>query len=446
MKVQTLYRSLAILLLGMLASLPARALLIEGDPCAGVSGLCVIVSWTDGTTSDYKVLSGAAAVNLDLDSPVGNPAPYGMFTISRCSGCTGRARVFVSIGSIDKLVLTDAQIRNIGGVPATLTITANSGQLGVSGPGGLYPYAVELSGSFLGTTPTSPSNRIQVTANATSITSSLTCGSDCGTGSRTRMIDSPAQDADETSDPATWSTNSLVAPPFSAGGIAVFAPKEQQNLDCSGFASSGEGDPGSCLPSLNLNMNVSLGSLQVARIPGSVGAFHVTSPCDPDSTDPKMQKGCDIMANFFATLGPKGFKVYDVRLEPSPGGANIDSRGGVDSSPVAWVTKRGAPDDDDNSTADGNISNTRARLQSSGVGDVKANGLCRATGCVGPTTLVARVYCAGQNISEAPLNLNAKGDGSADLIFSVPCNDPAVLIIDPSDPTHPYWVAAPAIL
>jgi len=443
MKVQMLWRALAILLLGMLASSPARALLIDSPVCN--TGLCVNITTFDsnGTVTSSKFLSGAAAVNLDADSPVGAPVTYGPFTISKCSGCSGRARVFVSVGSIDKVVLTDAQIRNAGTAPATMTIQVVSGQLGVSGPGGPYPYAIELSGSFLGTTPTAAANQIQVTAQATSITQ---CYTDIEGGGVTcsgfsNLIDSPAQDPGE--DATNTSKYSLIAPPFSAGGVAVFAPKEQQISNCSGFGSTGEGDAGSCLPALAISVNVSLAGQQVARIPGSIGAFHVASQCDPDSTDPKMQKGCDIMSNLFASLGPKGFKVYDVRLEPSPGGPNIDSRGGVDSSPDAWVTKRGATDDDDNSSADGNISNTRARLQSNGVGDIKANGLCPASGCTGATTLPVRVYCSGMKISESPLNLNAKGDGRADLLFSLPCNDPAVLIMDPSGQ---FWVAAPAIL
>jgi len=439
MKVHKLVRAIAILLLGTLASWAAHAL-----------NVTVTTFDSNGTQTSQTILSGAAAVNLDADSPVGNPVAYGPFFISRCSGCTGRARVFVSVGSIDKLVLTDAQIRNASGAPASMTIQVDSGQLGVSGPGGLYPYAVELSGSFLGTTPTSPANQIQVTAATTSFFSSTVC-TDC-TGSRTSMIDSPALDPGET-DPVTGITNpskySLVAPPFSAGGIAVFAPKEQQNLDCSGFATSGvEGDPGSCLPSLSLNVNVSLGPSQVARIPGSIGAFHVASLCEPNSTDPKRTKGCDIMNNFFASLGPKGFKVYDVRLEPSPG-RDINSpgfgfRNGLANSPDAWVTKRGA--DDDDGASDGNISNTRVRLQSSGVGAVVANGLCPAGGCdPSGSALPARLYCGGEERigSRTLLHLNGKGDGKEDLIFSLPCNDPAVLILDPSGQ---FWVAAPAIL
>ena len=108
-------------------------------------------------------------------------------------------------------------------------------------------------------------------------------------------------------------------------------------------------------------------------------------------------------------------------------GDPVDSRGPVRSFPDAWITKRGAPDDDDNSSTEGNISNTRVRLQSNGVGDVKANGLCPATGCPSSNALPVRVYCAGEQLSETLLHLNGKGDGKVDLIFSLPCNDPAVL-------------------
>jgi hypothetical protein len=264
------------------------------------------------------------------------------------------------------------------------------------------------------------------------------------------MIDSPAVDAGETT--ATEDSYSLIAPPFSAGGVAVFAPKEQQNLQCGGFfvpnPDGSEGGTYSCLPALGLTVDVSLKAAHSARIPGSIGAFHVPTQCYPDSTDPKLQKGCDIMSNFFASLGPKGFKVYDVRLEPSSGRdvnvLGVSFRNGFANSPEAWVTKRGAPDDGDNGTA-GNISNTRVRLQSNGTGDITANGLCPVGGCdPAGSALHARLYCGGEEreASRTVLHLNGKGDGKEDLIFSLPCADPAVLIIDGSEQ---YWVAAPAI-
>src|SRR5690348_14501489 len=237
MKVQTLVRSMAILLFGMLASLPARALVIDPG-CSGVTGLCVTVIYpTDtigGTAS--MTLSGGATVNLDADSPVGGPKTYGLFTIAKCPGCSGRARVSISEGSIDKLVFTDTQITNTSTAPLTITILVSSGPLSVSGPGGIYPYAVELSGLYvapLGTgSAIDPANQIQVTATATVNPVSPGCEIECPNPNA--MIDNPAVDPGETDSSST--TNqfkySLVAPPFAAAGVSQFATKEQQNIFC----------------------------------------------------------------------------------------------------------------------------------------------------------------------------------------------------------------------
>jgi len=424
-----------------IASLTALLLAVIASPPAGALDVYITTYDSGGVQTSFTPLSSgtSSTVNLDLDS--GAPKGYGPFLIGRCSTCTARPRIYVLEGSIDKLVLTDAQIlnRNTASTSfARMVISVDSGALGVSGPAGDYPYAVELNGSFLGSTPTDPLNRIQVIARTTAITS---CSEGCF-GNRT-MIDSPATDAGETD--ATASTYSVVAPPFS-GGFGVFGPKEQQNSTCSGWfvpdPNNPEGGVDSCRPALNLNIDISLKGGHSAKLPGSIGAFHVTSRCEADSTDPKLQRGCNIMANFFASLGPKGFKVYDVRLEPSPGGPDITVRG-MPSNADAWVTRRGASDDDDGGGNEGNISNTRVRLQSNGVGDVRANGLCRAAGCDSSNDLPVHVYCGDQPLSDALLHLNSKGDGKADLIFSLPCKDPAVLILDPSGQ---FWVAAPAIL
>lgn len=442
MKLQRIVCSLAAVLLGV-ASLSAAALNVTINTYDG-----------NGTITSSTPLSGGSTINLDADSPIGGPLQYGPFNIAKCSGCSGRARLYVSEGSIDKLVITDAQItltsRSLTPT-AKMIIQVDSGGLSVSGPAGNYPYAVELNGSFVGTAATDPNNWIQVKAQTTAL-SNGECIEGCG--GTTTPIDNPALDPGETTDTTLYS---VLAPPFSAGGIAVFAPKEQQNIYCNGWFVS---DPttntsvDSCLPSLGLLITVNLRLGQAARLPGSIGAFHVASRCEPDSTDPKLQQGCDIMANFFASLGPKGFKVYDVRLEPSPGGPSVYFRGptipgsstmalSVPSDSNPWLTKRGA-DDEGNPNGAGNISNTRARLQTSGVGDLTANGLCRADiGCASSNDLPVRVYCGAEVISEATLHLNSKGDGKVDLIFSLPCNDPAVLIMDPTDQS---WVAAPAIL
>jgi hypothetical protein len=434
MKVQILWRSLAILLLGMLASLPARALVIDTG-CSSVAGLCVTIS--DGTsTISMTPQNGAATVNLDSDTggPNGGPGGavrYGAFSIARCSGCAGRARVFVSEGSIDKLVLTDAVITNttLGATvsPKALSITVTSGLLSVSGPAGQYPYATELSGTFsapFGTGSTVDGiDQITVTA-----TTNGNCDGPC-------MIDSPAFDTGETN-PSQYS---LVAPPFLSAGVASYAPKEQQNIQC-GF--SDIESSGTCQPALGLSINVNLKSRHSAVIPGSIGAFHVTSPCEPDSGDPAKIKGCQKMADFFASLGPKGFKVYDVRMEPSPGIRLVDFRFDASNSSDVWVSRRGG--DDDHDSDDGNISNTRARLLSNGSGEVHASGLCPASGCPSSNVLPVRVYCGGDNVTETVLQLDKHGDGKATLSFGLPCVDPAVLIMDPINRTT--WVAAPAIL
>src|SRR4051812_24180370 len=146
MKLHKLASSIAMLLFGTLASWSASALVIDTGGCAGVAGLCVTISTVNADGTPFTTtLTGVAAVNLDSDSPVGGPKSYGAFTIARCSGCSGRARVFVSEGSIDKLVLTDAQITNTSTTnpSASLTIQVSSGLLTVSGPGGQYPYATE---------------------------------------------------------------------------------------------------------------------------------------------------------------------------------------------------------------------------------------------------------------------------------------------------------------
>jgi len=423
----------AVLLGGTIASSAVHALDVT---------LYLVTTDTSGNTTSStpltpSLISGGAAVNLDADSPVGGAKTYSangvpQFTIARCQGCAGRARVFVSEGSIDRLVLTDAQITNVSGAVATLRIDARSGSLTVSGPGGDYPYATELGGTF--TAPlgagaaTDPANRIQVTALAEG-----NCEGPC-------MIDNPSIDAGE--DSTTYYKYSLVAPPFLAGGLAQFAPKEQQILFCANFFPDTGGDVSPlCQPSLQLSVDISLKARHGARIPGSIGAFHVPERCEPDNG---LLRGCETMANFFASLGPKGFKIYDVRLEASPGEQRtVDFRDGTRNSPDAWVTRRGERDDDDDDHGEkGNVSNTRVKLATNGSGDVKASGLCPAAGCPDSSILPVRVYCGPNLTSTTAIRLNRKGDGRADVSFSLPCPDPAVLIMDQYDDR---WVAAPAI-
>jgi hypothetical protein len=444
MKLHRLIASMAALVLGAFLAPTADA-----DTLNTFSVRLFLVN-TDGTqtelTTNPPLQLTTSAVNLDADLPAGGARRYfangaEVFQISKCQGCAGRARVFVSTGSINRLVLTDAQITNTQNPAATLTlrVVASSGDLPISGPGGQYPYAAELSGTFtapLGQAATDPANRITVNA-----TTQGDCDGPC-------RIDNPFFDPGEGENGNSYS---LVAPPFLAGGLAQYAPKEQDIIGCNNVQAcvpdpNGDGCIGytySCQPSLGLSIDISLKSRNGARIPGSIGTFHVPERCEPDNG---LLAGCETMADFFASIGPKGFKVYAVRLEPSPGAqSNVEFRDGTRNSDVAWATKRGDDDEDDHGN-NGIVSNTVARLSTNGSGELKANGLCPAAGCstlpTSPTLLPVRVYCGASIISTTAISLNNKGDGKANVSFSVPCSDPAVLIMDVNDDR---WVAAPAI-
>jgi len=440
MKLHQLGSSVAILLLGMMVSSAAQS--------QETQGLRVRIQAPDGAGGTFSTTVPAVNGVAFLDTATGGPVNYGVFTISRCQGCAGRARVFVNTqGSVNKLVLTDAQITNTSaaGSPATLTAFISSGPIGGLLPEGTYPYATELSGFFL-LTPgavapaTDPNNKITVRATA----------NDCGEGD-CDMIDNPRQDAGEGEDPSSYS---LVSPPFLAAGLSQFATKEAQNIFCNNVYVSG-GDSESytraCAPSVSLQLNVSLQGKHAARLPGSIGAFEVPKRCEPDSTEPELTKGCEIMADFFASLGPKGHKVYDVRLEPSPGPDRTEkfrtvvvNNAGVPiySSPVAWRTTRGE-DDDDEHDHESRQSNTRVRLETNGSGEVRARGLCPADGCPTSNALPVRVFCGRDTMTQTVLQLDRKGNGRAKFAFSLPCTDPAVVIMDEDGE---FWVAAPAIL
>jgi hypothetical protein len=418
--------------------------LLVGLVPATANALEVTLQWFDanGTFIGSQSLTGAATVNLDSDAPVGGPRAYGPFTISKCSGCSGRARVFVSDSDIDRLILTDAQITNTSTTANfILKISVDSGELTVSGPSGQYPYAVELNGSFtapLGQSAINPpGNQIRV--------ATFACHGWNGEGynSCTR-IDSPELDPGEVAQDGGFCTNpctSVVAPPYLAGGLPTYAPKENQNVFCAG--AEGKVEESLCLPALKMQVEMTLRPRNGARLPGSIGSFHVGDRCEPDA-NPPLLVGCEKMSDLFASLGPKGFKVYEVRMETSPGSdRSIDVRLAAANSPDAWRTHRG-DHNDGNPNQGNNTSSTKVTLESNGTGEVRAKGLCPVSGCLpAGTVLPVRLFCGQEIRYTTGLRLDGKGDGRADVIFSVPCSDPAVLIMDP---THDYWVAAPVIL
>lgn len=440
MKLHTLVRSIAISLLGTVASWSAYA-------------LNVTINVTDGsgvtTSFPVPVVEGSSAVNLDADLPKpGSPATYGTFTIQQCPGCAGRARVFVDQStSVSKVTLTDALITNIASLgtnPATITISVSS-SLATSGPAGLYPFASEASGTFIAPTGTGSAldavDRILVRATAGPnfsvclsspvLTTAVIAAATTSDGTCT--IDNPIVDPLE----AFPDQASIVAPPFLTTGVPQFAPKEQQIIQC-----DNDGDGTLCTPTLGMAATITLKAKHQARFPGSLTTAHVPVLCDPSKGE---LRGCDIIANYFASLGPKGFKVYDARLEPSPGSLLSVSVRSVTSSPDAWVTTRGrVPGDEDDQGRDGgdNVSATRVRLETNGGGEVRAKGLCVAGATDCTNQLPVRVYCGPAKIFETGIQLNSKGDGLARLAFAVPCDDPAVLIMDDGDN---FWVAAPAV-
>jgi hypothetical protein len=194
------------------------------------------------------------------------------------------------------------------------------------------------------------------------------------------------------------------------------------------------------MPALTMNIEVTLRPRHAARLPGSVGAFHVGERCEPENG---LVAGCEKMADLFASLGAKGFKVYEFRMEPTRGAERtIEFRLQAQNSPDAWRTHRG-DNNDGNPNEGNNTSSTIVRLESNGVGEVKAKGLCPVSGCMpAGTMLPVKVYCAQEQRTTTAIRLDGKGDGHAEFAFGLPCSDPGVLIMDPSDG---YWVAAPVM-
>jgi hypothetical protein len=380
----------------------------------------------------------------------------GKFSIARCGGigCSGgRARVTVSDGAVDTLVLTDAVIKNIGGTDATLNITMNSDAYTSAGEPGPRAYAVEISGSFVPATINS-FNQVTITGRACYQTTTF----DADTGTVTfmqcfdvypftsnRMIDSPAQDSQEDG----TDMYSLIVPPYKPAGTSQFSPKEQDNKECPGDTSVE-----TCIPGLSTTARISLKgnptnpiSGYSLRLPGSLGSAGSKAICDPNAPDdPARQRGCIAMADYFAKLGPKGAEMYEARLEPSPGSAGSMYVRGVPNSGDRWTAKRGGDgDDDDDHQSHGVLvaSKIKVELETNGTGEVRVLGLCSVPNGCAAVSLPVRVYCRETLVSTAALHLDRRGDGKADVSAASPCLDPAVLIMDP---TNSDWVAAPLIL
>ena len=404
-----------------------------------------VVIGLEGTEQQIVLNTEGPTLNLDCpneggdttgcaSTTLGSPRTYAfdngvVFTIARCSGvgCTGgRARVFVSDGAVDTLVLTDAVIRNAGPTDATLTLRIDSGAYTAAGEPGPRAYAAELSGSFVPAI-VNQFNRVRVSAFACFDDGE---GISCS-GEGSRIIDSPSLDSGEGESPNQYS---IVAPPYKPAGTSQFSPKEQDSKFCPDF-----GDV--CVPALRLVSQIALKAGYSVRLPGSMGAAGSKDICDPNSPDDAdRQKGCIAMAEYFAKLGPKGAEMYEVRLEPSPGSDSSLSIRGVPNSSDRWTGKHDG--DDGKETGILGASKLRAMLQTNGTGEVTVHGLCSVPNGCEATAVPVRVYCGESLVSTAALKLNHKGDGRVDLVGTTPCVDPAVLIMDPSNSD---WVAAPFV-
>lgn len=389
---------------------------------------------TVGTT----VLTTTETINsrksIRLVNANGTPRTYtgtagGTFTISTLSGSGFPARVFVENGAtVDRQVLTDAVVLAAAGNtnPSTLTIAINSSASAgdyTTVAAGLYPYAVAMNGNFVATTVTAArTNTILVTGS--------------GNGN---TIDNPSS-----------TSPSLVAPPFTTAASASFSRQESESISCPGFESSGP-----CSPFLDNTITLTLRPAHSVRLPGSIDLVKVNVDVE--------NGGNAILADVLAGL-TKGHKIYQVRLEPSPGQCDTPIAGvctdpdpnrliiirNISNSQGPWVTARGGDGDDDgddDNHGNGNtVSQTKVEIESNGTGEVTAKGLCPASGCPPSNEVGVVAFCGADVVFESSLSLNKKGDGKADLFTGTSCPDPAVLLTDnPDNPEFGEWIAAPLV-
>jgi hypothetical protein len=170
----------------------------------------------------------------------------------------------------------------------------------------------------------------------------------------------------------------------------------------------------------------------LVRLPGSINVLGANVTVE--------NGGLGILARALDDLQPGvGPKVYDVRLQPSPGTAPPDAAiviRGKSNSMDAWVVDRGAHQE----------SQTQAEIRADGIVKVRAKGLCPASGCPALGQEVhAALSCGDQFMDPSPLALDQKGDGEATLIAPVPCADPAVLVLIRDLSFNLFWVAAPGL-
>jgi hypothetical protein len=191
---------------------------------------------------------------LDFNTQVINGLPaivvegtYGIYTISRCNGCAGPARIVFDPGpanGVHRLVLTDARIRaSAQATPAQLAsplVIITDTIFDAVVDAGFYPHGVTMDGTFAcrGTRCTLPiGNRITVTAKG-------------GDSQPTTII----------------KAGTSTTPPslgFTVSGSRSFAKQNIKEIDCAG---------GGCDPAGLLEITITFtADGDVLNLPGSVG-------------------------------------------------------------------------------------------------------------------------------------------------------------------------------
>lgn len=437
--------------------IPEHTKELKGKPTVNLDFATAPAPGTDGACP--AELGAPSTARCFVEDGVTFSITKACFSTGNATTCRSAPRPRVSIvdGAIDTMTFTDVLIKNHDAtLTRTLHITMHSGQYetAASEPG-MRRYAIETTGSF----PSSPSpvdgNRVTVQLSPCfterNVDGNLTF-IDCeGFFPNFRLIDNPEFDMNEGEERV-----SLVFPPYKPAQTIQFNSKEEDGKMCGAFGDV-ESEPTPCVPWIRLIVGITLAPGQTARIPGSISGAGQEAVCD--LTKPETAPACNRWFRFYAGLGPKGAEIYEARLEPSPGAGNSIAVRDVFNSADIWVSRRGEGDDDDDDGKRGggaSVSQTKVKLNSNGTGEVTAHGLCSAVDGCQDEVLPVRVYC-GQDSRpafETLLKVNRKGDGSVELLTTMPCADPAVLILHPtSPPTMPQsgpdtgrWIAAPAIL
>lgn len=202
--------------------------------------------------------------------------------------------------------------------------------------------------------------------------------------------------------------------------------------------------------------NIAVSLIALALVAGLGGAFATAKADNRDSDRTEVRDNDKDKDKDKDRDRPKLKKVWQARLEPSPGITDLDivPFRGVLPNTSAFTTERGEQ----------GKSKTKAKIETDFngrvVAKVKAKGLCLAPECGGDLpvgTFSVQVFCGHPDnggssmIYEDALQLDEQGDGNATVDISgqlgdEQCSDPAVIIGNPVVPgVFNFWLAAPIV-